>query len=365
MSGILSLEGNIAVNVSNNTQYESQVQEVNEGYILGYNHSLSVLPKVFSYFDLKNEMSAIVLTCKVWHDIMVPEGCEPQLERKESLKMPEFVICQKRMGAEFSDFDCIFKHCKNLSEFHLSNYDYIYKNVTLCGQISRRWHNTEYLFARESVTQSIIESSGKHCPKLKTFYFTGMNSQLSPVSAETLSCLDRTFPNGIHLKDFPLFLALQRDESLSPIQSFKNLTSLDHSSLGTTGDEIFFIAEHFPNLRELDAKQGEEPITDRSIVDLAKNCPLLTHLCIPGSEITAVSLRALAKYCKDLKFFFHAGCHEVTSEDVSDLKRELPNLVATTSFEDRYTQMSREKVISRMDAANRLRAEPKGAFELQ
>ena len=269
-----------------------------------------ILSFTFSFCDPKRELSALSCTSKVLNQ-MIPGVYSQQLSMKKSLTKDEIDLYQKRLGGKLNDWDCVFKHCKQLQALNFA------------------WAFRQKGSDQEPRELALILTSAKqHCPSITNLNFV----HCYDVNDQTLALLGRQFPNLTHLNLESCKCTTAGIQSL--VTGCTNLISLNLSDQCAGHEEILLVANNCPKLCELIlAGCGDYPasLTDASITVLAEKCASLTRLVISDPGITDASLEALAKHCKKLTFLCMDFCTNITKNGVAALQKQLPNLAIASN----------------------------------
>lgn len=194
--------------------------------------------------------------CNNWFKFSLSEGLIEQLKILELLTVSKLVTYQKLLKLDCNDWDSVFRHCKGLKMLNFSN---AFESLEIKNEMI-----------------SILKSVGKHCPTIKILDL----SFCSVMDDELMSCLAEALPNLTHLN-----LRFSRC-SLNGLKSIakgcNHLISLKLSNVPISDKQVLLLAEHFPNLCELDLTDScnyfsSGPITDASVILFAKKHPFLTH----------------------------------------------------------------------------------------
>jgi len=142
------------------------------------------------------------------------------------------------------------------------------------------------------------------------------------------------------------------DESISEV--IKRCTRLDYlnvSGLNTIGDDcillckqlrylnirdtkvtdvgIISIAKKCPQIQQLYISKGSvynSQVSDTSILEVAKNCHLLTHISIINCNITDKSVLAIATFCLKLQFVDFKNSSLLTDAAICKLVQQCPSI---------------------------------------
>jgi len=274
------------------------------------------LVEIFASYDVGKEMSGVAGVCSDWKTNIVPLICIQQLNYKQTLSIRELAIYQKRLGIDFSDFDSIFCHCRNLIGVDFSE---------AFKEINSKEQQDEIL--------AILSSAKKFCPKL-------ISLNLKNCYAVEINVLNYIKCNFQGLTYLNLSACTRSFGSIQGIViGLNKLVFLDVSSTMIGNDDIIAIANNCPNLKELNVYDScgyfaTGPVNDESIVYLSQKCKSLNRLILDNCKITDLSLNALAENCKSLTFLFYYGCFLVTEDGFDNLKLNLPDLIISSNFED-------------------------------
>jgi hypothetical protein len=112
-------------------------------------------------------------------------------------------------------------------------------------------------------------------------------------------------------------------EIFKPMPYCPNLTYLNVSYY--SDNEIMEMVKGYPKLEYL--LVWSSILTDTSIVEVARRCPMLTHIAVHGcSKLTDIAIIAVARGCPNITYFDVSQCGNLTDISMIAVARGCPNL---------------------------------------
>ncbi len=192
----------------------------------------------------QKEMSLLSLVCSLWRNQFVHEICSRQLGKKTALTLREVEIYQKRLSATPNDWECVFKHCKQLNNIDFSSPAVWFNSPPMENGKLRKMSSLE-----ECAIELIFNSIKINCLNIQFMNLAG-NPKI-----DAFKYIEHSFPKliilnamkGGPLHNYPLNCA----KIQGILNHCKQLTEIEITG-HLTGKEIIFLKNEWPNVNIID-----------------------------------------------------------------------------------------------------------------